>query len=226
MKLLGYFRSSASFRVRIALNLKGVNAKHVPIHLLRDGGQQNSADYVEINPDGLVPSLIHNEGNQAEIFTQSLAIIEYIDDLFPEPPLLPRAASDRCYVRSVALQIACDIHPLTNLRVLNYLKAEHEVSQEGATTWYRHWLKSGFASLEKKLAREHRVGKLIFGDQPTIADLCLVPQAWNARRFQISLEEFPNIQRVFEYASSLEPFALAAPSMQPDAEPAQTPPMR
>lgn len=226
MKLFGYFRSSASFRVRIALNLKGIDVEHVPVHLVRDGGQQHSADYVEINPDALVPSLIHGMGQRAEIFTQSLAIIEYLDELFPEPPLLPRTASDRCYVRSVALQIACEIHPLTNLRVLNRLKAEHEVSQEGAALWYRHWLTSGFASLEKKLAREHRVGKLIFGDQPTIADLCLIPQAWNARRFNISLDEFPIIQRVVKHASSLEPFALADPSMQPDAEPARPPPTR
>jgi maleylacetoacetate isomerase len=215
--LYGYFRSSASYRVRIALNLKGVAFDQAPVHLVRAGGEQLSEQFRAINPDGLVPALVHTVNGESRVLTQSLAIIEYLDDLIADPPLLPRGASDRAYVRSVALQIACEIHPVDNLRVLEYLSNELGVSNAQKDKWYRHWLELGFASLERRLA-DARVGTFVFGDAPTIADLCLVPQVWNARRFNIPLDAYPTIQRLARHAMSLDAFARAEPSMQPDAE--------
>ena len=214
MKLYSYFRSSAAYRVRIALNLKGLAYEYVPIHLLRDGGQQLKPDYRELNPDGIVPTFIDGD----DVLTQSLAIIEYLEETHPEPALLPGTPLDRAFIRSVALQIACEIHPVDNLRVLKYLKHTLKVGDEAKDAWYRHWLESGFESLEKRLANDARVGKLCFGDTPTLADLCLVPQVYNARRFNIDVSRYPTIERIADHAGQIDAFARAAPGQQPDAE--------
>ncbi|WP_153101454.1 maleylacetoacetate isomerase [Paraburkholderia hayleyella] len=214
MKLYSYFRSSASYRVRIALNLKNLPYDYVPVHLLRDGGEQFHEAYRKLNPDAIVPTLVDN----GDVLQQSLAIIEYLDETHPLPPLLPASPSDRAYVRAVALQIACDIHPLNNLRVLKYLKKELGVSDEAKNAWYRHWIEAGFAALETHLARNARTGALCFGDTPTLADVCLVPQVFNAQRFEIDVSVYPTIQRIYTCASQIDAFARAAPGVQPDAE--------
>ena len=214
MKLYSYFRSSAAYRVRIALNLKGLAYEYAPIHLLRDGGQQLKPEYRELNPDGIVPTFIDGD----DVLTQSLAIIEYLEETHPEPALLPGSPLDRAFIRSVALQIACEIHPVDNLRVLKYLKHTLKVGDEAKDAWYRHWLASGFESLEKRLANDSRVGKLCFGDTPTLADLCLVPQVYNARRFNLDMSRYPTIERIANHAAQIDAFARAAPGQQPDAE--------
>ncbi|SAK92539.1 maleylacetoacetate isomerase [Caballeronia arationis] len=214
MKLYSYFRSSAAYRVRIALNLKGLDYEYAPVHLLRDGGQQLQPDYRALNPDGIVPTLIDGD----DVLTQSLAIIEYLDETHPEPPLLPRSPADRAFVRSIALSVACEIHPLDNLRVLKYLKHKVKAPDEVKDAWYAHWVESGFEALEKRLAADKRVGALCFGDTPTVADLCLVPQVFNARRFKIDLGRFPTIARIADHADTIDAFQRAAPAQQPDAE--------
>ena len=214
MKLYSYFRSSAAYRVRIALNLKGLAYEYAPIHLLRDGGQQLKPEYRELNPDGIVPTLIDGD----DVLTQSLAIIEYLEETHPEPALLPGTPLDRAFIRSIALQVACEIHPVDNLRVLKYLKHTLKVGDEAKDAWYRHWLESGFESLETRLANDPRVGKLCFGDTPTLADLCLVPQVFNARRFNIDMSRYPTIERIADHAAQIDAFARAAPGQQPDAE--------
>jgi maleylpyruvate isomerase len=214
MKLYSYFRSSAAYRVRIALNLKVLPFEYAPIHLLRDGGQQLKPDYRELNPDGIVPTFIDGDN----VLTQSLAIIEYLDETHPEPALLPGSPLDRAFIRSVALQIACEIHPVDNLRILKYLKHTLKVGDEAKDAWYRHWLESGFESLEKRLANDSRVGKLCFGNAPTLADLCLVPQVYNARRFNLDMSRYPTIERIADHAAQIDAFARAAPGQQPDAE--------
>jgi maleylpyruvate isomerase len=214
MKLYSYFRSSAAYRVRIALNLKNLAYEYMPVHLLRSGGEQLTAEYRKLNPDGVVPTLVDGD----VVLQQSLAIIEYLDETHPQPPLLPSDPADRAYVRAVALQLACEVHPLDNLRVLRYLKHQLGVSEEAKNAWYRHWVENGFDSLEARLAAEPRVGKLVFGDEPTLADLCLVPQVFNAQRFNIDTQRYPTIQRIYDYASGLDAFARAAPGVQPDAE--------
>ena len=215
MKLYSYFRSSASYRVRIALNLKRLPYEYLPVHLLRDGGEQLKPAYRRLNQDGTVPTLIDDEQHAIQ---QSLAIIEYLDEVHPEPPLLPAMAIDRAYVRSIALQIACEIHPLDNLRVLKYLKHTLRVDEAAKNEWYRHWIESGFATLEARLAADPRTGALCFGDTPTIADLCLVPQIFNANRFKIDTARYPTLQRIYDHATQIDAFARAAPDEQPDAE--------
>jgi len=214
MKLYSYFRSSAAYRVRIALNLKGLPYDYAPVHLLRDGGEQLKPAYRRLNPDAILPTLVDGDN----VLTQSLAIIEYLEETHPEPPLLPKSPVDRAYVRSVALQVACEIHPVNNLRVLKYLK--HTVGADDATRdeWYRHWVEAGFTTLEEHLASDSRTGKFCFGDTPTVADACLVPQVFNAQRFKIDLTQFPTIQRIHDHASQLDAFVRAAPGVQPDAE--------
>ncbi|KVA02266.1 maleylacetoacetate isomerase [Burkholderia ubonensis] len=214
MKLYSYFRSSASYRVRIALHLKQLPFDYVPVHLLRDGGQQLKDEYRTLSPDSLVPTLV--DGDAA--LQQSLAIVEYLDETHPEPPLLPKAPLDRAYVRSIALQIACEIHPLNNLRVLKYLKHMLQVPEEAKNDWYRHWIEAGFATLETRLANDPRTGRLCFGDTPTLADICVVPQVFNANRFAIDTSRFPTIQRIYDHAMTLDAFKAAAPGAQPDAE--------
>jgi maleylacetoacetate isomerase len=214
VKLYSYFRSSASYRVRIALALKGLAYEYAAVHLLKGGGQQLSSVYRELNADGLVPTF--EDG--PNVLTQSLAIVEYLDELYPVPPLLPAAATDRAYVRSVALQVACEIHPVNNLRVLRRLKEQFGISDEHKSAWYRHWIDVGFSSLETLLAGDKRVGDFVLGAIPTIADICLVPQVWNARRFNIPLESYPTIQRIYDNASALPAFQQAEPGNQPDSE--------
>ncbi|OMG70672.1 maleylacetoacetate isomerase [Burkholderia ubonensis] len=214
MKLYSYFRSSASYRVRIALHLKQLPFDYMPVHLLREGGQQLKDEYRALSPDSLVPTLV--DGDAA--LQQSLAIVEYLDETHPEPPLLPKAPLDRAYVRSIALQIACEIHPLNNLRVLKYLKHMLQVPEEAKNDWYRHWIEAGFATLEARLANDPRTGRLCFGDAPTLADICVVPQVFNANRFAIDTSRFPTIQRIYDHAMTLDAFKAAAPGAQPDAE--------
>lgn len=215
MKLYSYFRSSASYRVRIALNLKGLACDVVPVHLLRGGGEQLSPEYRRLNPDALVPSLQLDEGT---VLTQSLAIIEYLEETHPQPALLPAAAHDRAWVRSIALAIACDIHPINNLRVLRYLVGEMKLSEEDKNRWYRHWVEQGLAAVEQTLAKDPRRGRYCLGDTPGLADCFLVPQMANAQRMQCDLSHVPTLVRINEACLALEAFAAASPARQPDAE--------
>ncbi|HEX3347336.1 MAG TPA: maleylacetoacetate isomerase [Acetobacteraceae bacterium] len=214
MKLATYFRSSAAYRVRIALNLKGVRYEPEFVHLIRGGGEQHAPAYRARNPAGLVPLLETDDG---QLLTQSLAIIEYFDETIPEPPLLPGDAMHRAHIRAFALAIACDIHPLNNLRVLRQLKREHGQEQEAIDGWYRHWIAGGLPALEDMLARAGSVGPFCFGEAATLADVCLVPQLANARRYDCPLEAFPRLLRADAAARALRAFADAAPDRQPDA---------
>jgi maleylpyruvate isomerase len=214
IQLYNYFRSSASYRVRIALELKGLSFDYIPVHLTRDGGEQFKPEYRKINPDALTPTFISDEG---ERLTQSLAIIEYLEEIKPEPALLPGTAIERAYIRSIALQISCEIHPLNNLRVLNYLTGTLSLDAQHKSTWYAHWVESGFASIEQKLNDDKRTGIFCFGDTPTVADICLVPQVFNAERMKVPLDHYPTIMRITTAARQLEAFARAEPSLQPDA---------
>jgi len=213
MRLYDYFRSSAAYRVRIALNLKGVAAERAFVHL-RKGGQR-ADEYLALNPLGLVPVLQLDDGRA---LTQSLAIIEYLEETVPDPPLLPRDPVGRARVRAIALAIACDIHPLNNLRVLNYLTGTLGVGGAQKDGWYRYWVDVGFEALERELGRDAETGRFCHGDAPTLADVCLVPQLANARRFAIDLAPYPTLQRIEAACNALPPFADAAPSRQPDAE--------
>ena len=204
--LYDYYRSSAAYRVRIGLNLKRIAYESRPVDLLE--GAQRSDEYRTLNPQGLVP-MLEIDG---ERFTQSLAILGYLDQKFPNIPLLPSRAEARTHVLTMALTVACDIHPLNNLRVLKYLKGELGHSQEEADTWYRHWIVEGLGALEQMAAR--RSGGFLFGDAPTMADVCLVPQLYNARRFDVSLDDYPTLLRSDENASKLDAFALAHPDRQ------------
>ena len=214
MHLYDYFRSSAAYRVRIALNLKGVVPDERSFVHLRMGSQR-AQDYLALNPQGLVPALALDDSH---VLTQSLAIIEYLDETHPEPPLLPAGPVARARVRAIALQIACEIHPIDNLRVLNYLTGTLGVSKEQKDGWYRYWIDVGFQALEKQLAREPETGSHCHGDTPTLADVCLVPQLANARRFAIDLSPYPTLTRIEAACNRLPSFAEAAPSRQPDAE--------
>lgn len=213
MQLYSYFRSSAAYRVRIALNLKGLSYEYKPVHLLKDGGQQLSPEYRRLNPNALVPSLV--DGDQ--VLTQSLAIIEYLEELHPQPPLLPADPAGRARVRAIAQTIACDIHPLNNLRVLKYIKGTLGASEEAKNEWYRHWVQQGLAALEAMLDSP-ATGRYCHGDTPTLADLCLVPQMANARRFDCDLSRVPTLVRIDAACRALPAFADAAPDKQPDAE--------
>jgi maleylacetoacetate isomerase/maleylpyruvate isomerase len=213
MLLYDYFRSSAAFRVRIALNLKAVVVERTFIHLRN--GMQRSADYLALNPYGLVPALRLDSG---ELLTQSLAIIEYVDETWPEPPLLPEGAVARARVRCIAQAIAADIHPIDNTRVLQYLRQQGGFSDAQRDTWYRHWIEVGLSALETQLARETATGMYCHGDTPTLADCCLVPQLANARRADIDVKRWPTLARIETACFALGPFAAAAPAMQPDAE--------
>ncbi len=214
MKLYTYFRSSAAYRVRIALNLKGVGYEAVPVHLLRNGGEQLAPEYLAINPSGLVPSL----QDKGTTLTQSIAILEYLEEVHPQVALLPRDALGRARVRSLALMVACDIHPLTNLRVLRHLVHQVGLPEEAKTEWYVHWLREGMAAIEAHLANSPDTGRFCHGDTPTMADCCLVPQVFNARRFNVDLAPYPTIARIDAMCAALPAFAEAHPSRQPDAE--------
>lgn len=219
LKLYTYFRSSAAYRVRIALNLKGLDVEMAPIHLLRKGGEQLEEAYRSINPEGLVPALVdENDDEGSQVLTQSIAIIEYLDEMYPEPPLLPSAPLDRAYVRSIALAIACDIHPINNLRVLRYLVRDLGASEDAKNAWYRHWCENGLAALEKRISADGRAGKFCLGDTPTMADCCLVPQLANARRVDTDLSRMPTLLRIEQNCAQLDAFIQAQPARQADAE--------
>ena len=211
MILFDYFRSSAAYRVRIALNLKGVAAERRFVHLRK--GEQRAPDYLEKNPQGFVPTLVVGPLN----LTQSLAIIEYLDEKFPLPPLLPPGAEDRAFVRAIALAIACDIHPLNNLRVLHYLYRQLAIEEPARDELYRHWIREGFGAIESQLAAR-ATGPYCFGDTPTLADVCLVPQVANAHRLDVDLAPYPRIRAIDAACLALPAFADAQPSRQPDAE--------
>jgi maleylacetoacetate isomerase len=200
------------------LNLKGLPYDVVPIHLLRNGGEQFSPEYRKLNPDALVPALIDDACGDGEALTQSLAIIEYLEEMHPNPPLLPGSPAERAFVRGIALSIACDIHPINNLRVLRYLVRNLNVSEDDKNTWYRHWCEQGLASIETMLARDKRVGTFCFGDTPTLADCCLVPQIANAQRMNCDLSAVPTLMRINDACLALDAFRRAAPANQPDAE--------
>ncbi|WP_426209309.1 maleylacetoacetate isomerase [Massilia sp. TWP1-3-3] len=214
MKLYDYFRSSAAYRVRIGLNLKALTYEAVPVHLTRDGGEQLKADYLAINPGALVPAL--DDGGA--VITQSLAILEYLDEMHPQAPLMPRDALGRARVRSLALTVACDIHPLNNLRVLRYLVKQGGLTEDAKNAWYVHWVQEGFAALEVLLSASGDTGRFCHGDTPTIADCVLVPQVFNATRFGIDLAAYPTIVRIDAACQAVPAFAAAHPSRHPDAE--------
>jgi len=220
-KLYTYFRSSAAYRVRIALNLKALPYEAVPVHLLRNGGEQLVEPYSAVNPSKLLPALEVDvnagEGEGAAIH-QSLAILEYLEETQPLVPLLPKDALGRARVRALALTIACDIHPLTNLRVLKHLQATLGISDQAKQEWYRHWVREGLAMLEAHLARDPQTGRFCHGDTPTLADCCLVPQVFNALRFNVSLAPYPTVERIHAACAELPAFLAAHPSQQPDAE--------
>ena len=212
MRLYGYFRSSAAFRVRIALNLKGLTYEPRFVHLAR--GEHRRPEFGALNPQGLVPAL-EDDGS---LLTQSLAIIEYLEERHPDPPLLPEDLLARARVRSLALLVACEIHPLNNLRALQYLVKELGHSEEDRNRWYQHWIHDGMAKLEADLLRGTGAGRFCHGDRPTMADCCLVPQVFNARRFDCDLSHAPSVLRIFDECMKLDAFQRAQPSMQPDAE--------
>ena len=213
--LYTYYRSSAAYRVRIALNLKGMPYTAVPVHLVKDGGQHRSAAYRARNPQALVPAFELEDGT---VLTQWLAIMEYLDEVQPEPALLPADAIGRARVRALAQAIACDLHPVNNLRVLQYLSQQLGISAEQKDAWYRHWVATGLQGLEALLADHPSTGRFCHGDTPTLADCCLVPQLYNARRFQCPLDAYPTIQRIAAACETLPAFQQAAPEVQPDAD--------
>lgn len=215
MKLYSFFRSSAAFRVRIALNIKGLTYQYIAKDLRLGGTEHRSPDYLALNPQGLVPTL----EDHGRAIPQSLAIIEYLDEAYPQTVrLLPPAAADRAIVRAMAQAIACDIHPLNNLRVLNYLKSQMGQSEEATKVWYRHWITEGFIALERLIDRYSGDGNHCFGTKPTLADVCLVPQVCNAMRFKTDLSVFPKLRAVAGHLEQLPAFHAARPEAQPDAQ--------
>lgn len=214
LRLYTYFRSSAAYRVRIALALKGLPYEALPVHLLRNGGEQLMAEFTQRNPAQLLPVLL----DDTLALTQSLAIIEYLEEMHPRPPLLPVEPSARARVRALALLIACDIHPLNNLRVLRYLKSALQADDAQREQWSRHWIERGFAALEQMLAESGHAGLCCEGDVPGLADCCLVPQMFNALRVGCSMTAFPTLRRVYEHCTQLPAFEQAAPAAQRDAE--------
>ncbi|WP_259753835.1 maleylacetoacetate isomerase [Pseudomonas sp. GCEP-101] len=212
LTLYSYWRSSAAYRVRIALGLKGLAYRQVPVHLVKDGGQQHAADYKQLNPQELVPLLVDGDARIA----QSLAILEYLDETHPQPGLLPRDALQRAQVRSLALHIACDIHPLNNLRVLQYLSGPLEVADEAKNAWIRHWVETGLRAVEAGVA--HWTGPLSLGERPGYFEACLIPQLYNARRFDCDLSACPRLLAIAARCETLDVFQQAAPEVQPDAQ--------
>ena len=211
MKLYTYFRSSASYRVRIALAYKGL--AHDAAYVSLPKKEHHADAFRAVNPQALLPAL--EDGGR--VLIQSLAIMEYLDETHPEPPLLPKAPLDRAYVRAVAQIVACEMHPLNNLRTLRYVKHSYKLDDDGVNTWYRYWIADVFAMLESYLAREGRAGRYCYGDMVTIADCCLIPQVFNAQRYECDLAPYPTIVRIFGECMKLDAFASTQPSGQPDA---------
>lgn len=214
LKLYGYWRSSATYRVRIALNLKQLNYEYIPVHLVNDGGEQNSEVYQQLNPSKLVPTLV--DENMDVTLHQSLAIIEYLDDKFPsDVMLLPAHPQDKARVRMLAYDIAADLQPITNLRVLNKLRGDYNASDEQINHWVRHWIDGSFNALTTKI--QSRAGKFAYGYQVTMADLCIVPQVYNALRFGVEMSDYPVINKIYHNCNELDAFERAAPENQVDA---------
>ncbi len=214
LRLYSYWRSSAAYRVRIGLNLKGLRYETVPVHLVRDGGEQHQAEYAALNPQQLVPTLTHG----VRVVRQSLAILEYLDEAWPSPRLLPMTARDRARVRSLAQLVAADIHPLNNLRVMRYFEQTWSVPQSERDEWTKHWIVEGFDAMEALLANDAATGTYCHGQTPGLADCCLVPQVFNARRFGVDMAAFPTIARIEQACLELPAFADARPEKQPDAQ--------
>lgn len=215
MKLYSYFRSSAAYRIRIALNLKGLEAEVIPVHLVKNGGEQHSAEYRLINPSELIPTWMEDETEGGFTLTQSLSILEYLEEKHPEIALLSQNIEQRALIRAFSQNIASDIHPLNNLRVLQYLSGTLKVSDEQKSDWYQHWIDIGFNGLEAQLKDSN--GKYCFGETATFADCCLVPQVYNALRFNIDLAAYPKISAIYQYCNTLPAFQNAAPEAQADA---------
>jgi maleylacetoacetate isomerase len=213
MKLYGYFRSSAAYRVRIGLNLKGLDYESVPVDLRAPTSAQHSPEFLAVNPQGLVPVLVDGE----RTLTQSLAILEYLEEIRPQPPLLPAAAADRAQVRALALVVACDTHPLNNTSVLGYLRAPLGADQPAVDAWYCHWVGRGLRALEAECGRYGSDGRHMFGAAVTLADVCLVPQMYNARRFHCDITPYPTLRSICAHLETLPAFARAAPEAQPEA---------
>lgn len=211
LKLLHYFRSSASYRVRIALHLKQLQFESIHVHLLNNHGEQHAECYKKLNPQGLVPSLV----DEGKVLTQSLAIIEYLDEKYPTPTVLPTDLILKAQVRAFALAIACDIHPLNNLKVLKYLKHDLNVTDEQKDEWYRHWIADGFTALETTLKNNINTGEYCFGNTPTLADICLVPQMTNARRLNCELTPYPTLVRIDQACRAHPAFIAAEPGEDP-----------
>lgn len=214
MELYTYFRSSAAYRVRIALNIKRLEAEHRYVHLVRDGGEQHHHGFHRLNPQERIPVFV--DGGAP--LTQSMAIIEYLEEIHPNPPLLPGDVADRAWVRSIANIIACDIHPLNNLAVTQYLAAEFGMDEGGRIKWYHHWMAKGFKALEEMLAKDPRVKTYCYGNRVSMADLFLVPQVYNAKRFDLDMSPYPTISRIDDACMQLDAFKRAAPENQRDAE--------
>ena len=213
MKLYTYFRSSAAFRARIALNLKGIAYEPAYIDLRPPAPAHRTPEFLAVNPQGLVPALVHD----GTTIAQSLAIIEYLDETHPDPPLLPSSPADRARVRAMALAVACDMHPLNNLRVLNYLRSPLALDEDTVNAWYHHWMGTGFRGLEEDAKRATGDGHHMFGTTVTLADIYIVPQMYNARRFKCDLEPYPTLRDICAHLESLPAFSKAAPEQQPDA---------
>lgn len=213
LTLYSYWRSSAAYRVRIGLELKHLSYELRAVNLVREGGEQHRPEYRALNPQQLVPTLLHGR----RVMTQSLAILEYLEETFPEPAIMPATARERARVRALALAIACDIHPLNNLRVLQYLEREWNVPQAEREAWVRRWIETGFEALEVMLADNPSTGDFCEGELPSIADCCLVPQVYNARRFGVDMGRFPTIERIERNCLALPEFQAARPESQPDA---------
>ena len=214
MRLYSYFRSSSILRVRIVLALKGVDYEYSAVHLVKEGGQQFAADFRALNPAALVPVL----DDDGAILTQSLAIIEYLDETRPQPPLLPADAAGRARVRALALAVACEIHPLNNLRVLGYLSRTLGITEDQKNAWYRHWVETGLETVEAMLAGDARTGAFCHGDAPTMADVLLVPQIFNAMCFNCRLDHVPTVMLIHRHCMDLPAFAMSVPAEQPDAD--------